>query len=331
MTDTNEHEDLTAEPDWPDVPAVSGVPGSEDVGTRAGLIALVGRPNVGKSTLMNAMIGEKLSIVTPREQTTRERVLGLLTEDGVQMVFVDTPGLLEPRYLLHSSMVGEAVTALTDADVVLLILDPTRTDPPVPAGELVDRLRARGDALHVVINKIDAVRADDIGRLSAWSQDHLGVEALGISAATGAGVDALKEELTESLPRSPFLYPEDDLSAQPVRFFVAELIRETIFEAYGQEIPYSSVVTIEEYREAEDPVFIRAQIFVERGSQKGIIIGKGGRAIKELGRRSREKIEAFIGSRVYLDLWVKPLPGWRKKAADLRRLGYNVPEEETRA
>lgn len=328
MNDTNQQDDVPPESEWPAAP---GMAGSEDIDTRAGLIALVGRPNVGKSTLMNAMIGEKLSIVTPREQTTRERVLGLLTEDGVQMVFVDTPGLLEPRYLLHSSMVGEAVTALTDADVVLLILDPTRTDPPVPDEELVERLRARGDALHVVINKVDVARADDIGRLSAWSQEHLGVEPLGISAATGAGVDALRTELTESLPRSPFLYPADDLAAQPVRFFVAELIRETIFEEYGQEIPYSSVVTIEEYRESEDPVFIRAQIFVERGSQKGIIIGKGGRAIKELGRRSREKIEAFIGSRVYLDLWVKPLPGWRKKAADLKRLGYNVPEEESRA
>ncbi|NIP79929.1 MAG: GTPase Era, partial [Gemmatimonadetes bacterium] len=130
------------------------------------------------------------------------------------------------------------------------------------------------------------------------------------------------------LPASPFLYPEEDLAAQPVRFFVAELIRETIFEEYAQEIPYSSVVRIEEYREAEDPVYIRAEIFVERPSQKGIVIGKGGRAIKRLGRRAREKIEAFTGARVYLDLWVKPLPGWRKKAAALKRLGYHVPETD---
>jgi GTPase len=306
----------------------SGRDRQDGIATRAGMVALVGRPNVGKSTLLNALLGEKLSIVTPREQTTRERVLGLLTEDGVQMVFVDTPGLLEPRYLLHRSMVGEAVAALTDADVVLLILDPTRSDAPVPDGDLLERLRSRGDALQVVINKVDVASPDDIGRLAAWSQEELGVEPRGISAVTGAGTEELRGDLAAALPESPYLYPAEDLAAQPVRFFVAELIRETIFEEYGQEIPYSSVVTIEEYRESEDPVYIRAQIFVERASQKGIIIGQGGRAIKELGRRARQKIEAFIGSRVYLDLWVKPLPGGRKKATDLRRLGYHVPEEE---
>ncbi len=300
---------------------------AEGAQTRAGLVALVGRPNVGKSTLMNALIGEKLSIVTSREQTTRERVLGLLTEDGVQMVFVDTPGLLEPRYLLHQSMVGEAVAALTDADVVLLMLDPTRSDEPVPDAAVLERLRQRGSALRVVINKVDRVAPDDIGRLVAWSREHLDREPRGISATTGAGLEELRAELREALPVSPFLYPAEDLAAQPVRFFVAELIRETIFEEYAQEVPYSSVVVIEEYRESEDPVYIRAQIYVERPSQKGIVIGKGGRAIKRLGQSAREKIEAFTGSRVYLDLWVKPLPGWRKKASELKRLGYHVPEE----
>ncbi|MFW5951845.1 MAG: GTPase Era [Gemmatimonadota bacterium] len=296
--------------------------------TRAGLVALVGRPNAGKSTLMNALLGEKLSIVTQWEQTTRQRVLGLWTEDDVQIVFVDTPGLLEPRYLLHQSMVGEALLAVSDADVVLLLLDPTQGEEPVPGTELVERLRARGDALRVVINKIDAVSPEAIGRLAIWSQERLGVEPLGISALSGAGVEALREELKAAMPPSPFLYPEEDLAAQPVRFFVAELIRETVFEEYAQEIPYSTVVRIEEYREAEDPVYIRAEIFVERASQKGIIIGKGGRAIKRLGKRAREKIEAFTGSRVYLDLWVKPLPGWRRNAAALKRLGYHLPEEE---
>lgn len=322
-----EHEDdpLGALPERPPV----GTPGDGFGGggdTRAGMVALVGRPNVGKSTLMNALLGEKLSIVTSREQTTRERVLGILTEGGVQMVFVDTPGLLEPRYLLHRSMVGEAVAALVDADVVLLMLDPTRTDEPVPDPEVLERLRNRGPALRVVINKVDLARPSDIERLLAWSVEHLGKEPRGVSAATGAGLEELKAELAEGLPASPYLYPEDDLAAQSVRFFVAELVRETIFEEYSQEVPYSSVVTIEEYREAEDPVFIRAVIYVERESQKGILIGKGGRAIKRLGERSREKIEAFTGSRVYLDLWVKPLAGWRKKPSALKRLGYHVPE-----
>ena len=298
-----------------------------DGDTRAGMVALVGRPNVGKSTLMNALIGEKLSIVTSREQTTRERVLGILTEDGVQMIFVDTPGLLEPRYLLHESMVGEAVAALMDADVVLLLLDPTRED--TPAGEdVLEKLRSRGPSLHVAINKVDIAGDAVIERLIQWSRRELHIEPHRISAETGQGLGELRATLANGLPESPYLYPEDDLAAQPVRFFVAELIRETIFEEYGQEIPYSSVVGIEEYRESEDPVYIRAQIYVERDSQKGILIGKGGRAIKRLGSRARSKIEAFTGTRVYLDLWVKPLPGWRKKAESLRRLGYHVPDSD---
>ncbi len=293
--------------------------------TRAGLVALVGRPNVGKSTLMNALLGQKLSIVTSREQTTRERVLGILTEGDVQMIFVDTPGLLEPRYLLHESMVGEAVTALMDADVVVLLLDPMRADAPAE-GAVLEKLSARGPALHVAVNKVDAAGRGAVERLAEWSRRELGIEPHRISAEKGTGLAALREALEAGLPESPFLYPEEDLAAQPVRFFVAELIRETIFEEYGQEIPYSTVVGIEEYREDEEPVFIRAEIYVDRRSQKGILIGKGGGAIKRLGSRARHKIEDFTGRRVYLDLWVKPLPGWRKKADTLKRLGYHVPE-----
>ena len=296
-----------------------------DGDTRAGLVALVGRPNVGKSTLMNALLGQKLSIVTSREQTTRERVLGILTEDGVQMIFVDTPGLLEPRYLLHESMVSEAVTAVMDADVVLLLLDPTRDDVPA-SDEVLDRLRSRGPSLHVAVNKVDIVDDASVQRRVEWSRRTLHIEPHRISAETGEGLRELRAALEEGLPASPYLYPEEDLAAQPVRFFVAELIRETIFEEYEEEIPYSTVVGIEEYRESEDPVYIRAEIYVDRRSQKGILIGKGGRALKQLGRRARSKIEAFTGSRVYLDLWVKTLPGWRKKPESLRRLGYHVPD-----
>ncbi|MBW3554936.1 MAG: GTPase Era [Gemmatimonadetes bacterium] len=304
--------------------------GAEGAGTgpptRAGHVALVGRPNTGKSTLLNTLLGSKLSIVTSREQTTREQVLGLLTEDGVQMVFVDTPGLLAPRYLLHTSMLEEALAAVGDADVVLLLLDPTRDEPPVPTDDVLERLRSRGSALQVAVNKVDVGAPGAVARLTEWCRSSLGREPLLVSAATGEGLEALRERLVAGLPESPFLYPEEDLAVQPVRFFVAELIRETIFEEYEQEVPYSSGVRIEEFREAEDPVFIRAEIFVERASQKGILIGKGGAAIKRLGSRSREKIEAFLGQRVYLDLWVKPLAGWRKNAASLKRLGYRVPE-----
>jgi GTPase len=297
--------------------------GSGEGETRAGLVALVGRPNVGKSTLMNALLGEKLSIVTPREQTTRERVLGILTEDGVQAVFVDTPGLLEPRYLLQESMLGEALAAVTDADVVLLLVDPTRSEDPVAGADILARLRSR-PGLAVALNKADVASADQLAAAAEWSRRELGVEPLVISAVTGLGLGDLRGRVESMLPFSPYLYPEDDLAAQSVRFFVEELIRETIFEEYVQEIPYSSVVRVEEYREAEDPVYIRAQVYVERESQKGILIGKGGEAIKRLGSISRAKIEAFTGQRVYLDLWVKPLAGWRKKESALRRLGYRI-------
>jgi GTPase len=303
--------------------AVSG-----EAETRAGLVALVGRPNVGKSTLMNALLGEKLSIVSPREQTTRERVLGILTEDGVQAVFVDTPGLLEPRYLLQQSMLGEALAAVTDADVVLLLVDPTRGDDPVAGAEILGRLRSRADRLQVAINKSDVATPEQLAASAAWSKRELGVEPCVVSAVAGSGLAELRRSLESMLPVSPFLYPPDDVAAQSVRFFVEELIRETIFEEYAQEIPYSTVVRVEEYREAEDPVYIRARIFVERESQKGILIGKGGDAIKRLGSISRQKIEVFTGQRVYLDLWVKPLAGWRKKASSLRQLGYRITSNE---
>jgi GTPase len=291
------------------------------------MVALVGRPNAGKSTLMNALLGEKLSIVTPREQTTRERVLGILTEDGVQAVFVDTPGLLEPRYLLQQSMLGEALAAVSDSDVVLLLVDPTRGDDPVVGPEVLERLRSRGERLQVALNKADIATAEQLEASAEWSRHAVGVEPLVVSAVSGAGLMELRRRVASLLPVSPFLYPEEDLAAQSVRFFVEELIRETIFEEYAQEIPYSTVVRVEEYREAEDPVYIRARVFVERESQKGIIIGKGGEAIKRLGSISREKIEAFTGQRVYLDLWVKPLAGWRKNASALRRLGYGFADD----
>jgi GTPase len=301
---------------------------SEDrSGTRAGHVALVGRPNVRKSTLLNALIGEKLSIVTPKAQTTREAVTGILTTGTAQVIFVDTPGLLEPRYALQRAMLDAALRVLDDADVVLLLLDASRP-AEVPQAEGLERLRARADRLIVAINKVDIAGSDGVKELASWTRRELKTEATFLSAATGEGVDTLRERVTERLPANPFFYPEDELAVQPVRFFVAELVRETIFEEYEQEVPYSTVVRIEEYREESDPLFIRATIYVERDSQKAILIGQAGAAIKQLGARAREKIEAFVGTRVYLDLWVKALPGWRRKASSLRYLGYAVPADE---
>ena len=293
--------------------------------TRAGHVALIGRPNVGKSTLMNAFIGEKLSIVTPKAQTTRESVTGILTTPRAQAIFVDTPGLLEPKYALQRAMHETALEVIADADLVLLLLDATRPAELPPEGPVLEAIRRRRDAIIVLINKIDEAASDAVEVLTAWAREQFGVDAIRISAARGDGVDDLRSAIETGLPENPFFYPADELAVQPVRFFVTELIRETIFEMYGQEIPYATIVRVEEYREADDPVFIRATVYVERESQKPIIVGRGGTGIRELGTRSREKIESFIGERVYLDLFVKTLPNWRAKIGTLRYLGYRLP------
>jgi GTPase len=296
----------------------------DGVPTRAGHVALVGRPNVGKSTLLNALVGEKLSIVTPKAQTTRESVSGILTTATMQAIFVDTPGLLEPKYTLQRAMHETALDVLADADTVLLLLDATSANE-LPTAEVVEALRRKKPSIIVLINKIDAASSRDVEVLEAWAREMLDEPAHGISATTGAGVGELLARIETSLPASPFYYPEDELAIQPVRFFVAELIRESIFEAYDQEVPYASIARVEEFRESDDPVYIRATIYVERESQKPILIGKAGAGIRELGRRSREKIEAFLGRPVYLDLWIKVLPNWRAKLATLRYLGYRLP------
>jgi len=296
----------------------------ETTGTKSGTLALVGRPNVGKSTLMNALVGEKLSIVTPKAQTTRETVTGILTTATSQTIFVDTPGLLEAKYVLQRAMHETALATLNDADAVMLLLDATRPEE-LPSAEVVEALRRKKSPTIVVINKIDAGTSEAVDGLADWGIRELGQEGHRISASTGAGLDELRAAIESALPEGPFYYPEDELATQPVRFFVAELVRETIFEEYGQEVPYASIVRIEEYRESEIPVFIRATIYVERESQKPILIGKKGAGIQKLGSRSREKIEAFIGQQVYLDLWIKVLPNWRAKLGTLRYLGYRLP------
>jgi GTP-binding protein Era len=294
--------------------------------TKAGTVALVGFPNVGKSSLMNRLVEQKLSIVTPFAQTTRERVLGIDTRDGVQMVFVDTPGLVDPRYLLHRAMLHEALAVIEDADVVLLLVDATYGAPDFQ-DDLLEMIR-RARSLLVVVNKIDTAKRPQREAARAWARERLGAEPLEVSAVTGEGVEALRVEIAARLPESGFLYPEDDVSSQPVRFFVAELIRETIFEQFEKEVPYSATAKVEEFRESATPVYVRAVVFVERPTQKAILIGSGGAAIKRLGSAARAKIEEFVGAPVYLDLWVKVLPRWRKDPVSLQRLGFKLPTEE---
>lgn len=297
--------------------------------TRAGNVALIGLPNAGKSSLLNRLIGTKLSIVTPFAQTTRERVVGIDTADGVQMIFLDTPGIVDPAYLLHHAMAHIVEEAITDADVVVLVLDGTRP-PPAFAEEVLGTLRGRGERLIAVVNKSDSAAETTLRGAREWAREVLGLEALSVSAETGAGLVELRTTIAERLPESPFLYPDDELSSQSVRFFVSELVRETVFEHYSEEVPYSVAVRVEEFRENADPVYIRAALYVERPSQKAILIGKKGTAIRDLGAAARAKVEAFLHQRVYLDLWIKVLPRWRKDPLELRRFGFPVPDAGSR-
>ena len=295
--------------------------------TRAGYVAIVGRPNAGKSTLLNRVVGEKLAITSPKPQSTRDRVVGILTVADAQLVFLDTPGLLAPRYALHEAMQATARDALRDADVVVHLFDATvglsrdALDVAAAAG-LSAPIRT---PLIRVANKSDMV-SDDNRR----AVDEMVDGVMWIAAATGDGVPALLERITAALPESPFLYPDDEISTHPVRYFVAELIRETALETLEDEVPYALACEIDEFRESRRPVYIRATLYVERDSQRGILIGAGGTRLRDIGRSARGKIEQFIGERVYLDLWVKVLHNWRRDVRSLRRFGYNMPPTNER-
>lgn len=321
-------EEANAPRDASSVSDDAGTGGTAEGKTRAGYVALVGRPNVGKSTLLNALVGEKLSIVSARAQTTRERVTGILTRGSTQIVFLDTPGLLEPSYLLQEWMLEQALRALADADVVLLLLDAGRPDE-LPSEDVIARLRAAPSVV-VAINKIDSSRRDACVRLESWVAETLpAAESHHVSALDRTGLAELLMSLESRVPESPFFFPEDDIAIQPVRFFVAELIRETLFETLREEVPYSTAVQVEEFREADRPVYIRATIYVERESQKGIVVGSAGAGIRTLGAVSRRKIESFLDTPVYLDLWVKAKPGWRRKKSGLEELGYERRRDDT--
>ena len=284
---------------------------------RAGIVTVVGKPNVGKSTLLNRIVGQKLSITSPKPQSTRDRIVGIYTKDDAQMVILDTPGLLNPGYLLQEAMRSTALRALDEADVIVYLADATEGNPPalVEAAQLASPPRA---SVLTVLNKSDAVpakRREEAGVAS---------DVVYVSALTGDGIPELMARIARLLPESPFLYPEDDISTQPVRFFVAEMVRETVLEQLHDEVPYAVAVQVEEFREGSSPLYIRAVIYVERDSQKAIIIGSKGAQIKSIGEVARKKIEAFLGDRVYLDLWVKVLANWRKNPGSLSRFGYQL-------
>jgi GTP-binding protein Era len=288
--------------------------------TRAGILTVVGKPNAGKSTLLNRIVGQKLSITSEKPQSTRDRIVGIRTEGEVQMVVLDTPGLMNPRYELQRAMRGAALHALADADAIVYLADATEGDPPPleEAAELASPPRA---PTLLALNKTDRLPGAELQRLRGRFP-----EAHFISALTGEGVEELLRAAGDLLPESPYLYPEDEISTQSMRFFVSELVRETALEQLQDEVPYSVACEIEEYREERSPVYIRAVIYVERESQKGIIIGAGGSRIREIGRAARGKVEALVGQPVYLDLRVKVLANWRRNARSMQRFGYRIVE-----
>lgn len=289
--------------------------------TKAGMVTFVGKPNVGKSTLLNRIVGEKLSITSPKPQTTRDRVVGIRTAGETQMIILDTPGLLDPSYPLQEAMRQTARHALDDADVIVYLSDITEgVPPPLEVAAKLDR-KPRAPVI-LALNKSDKLPAssDEVAENASAPES----DALRVSALTGDGVPELIARIGSLLPESPFLYPADEISTQPVRFFAAELVRETVLEQLRDEIPYSIACEIEEFREERSPKFIRAVIYVERESQKGIVVGAKGAAIKKIGEQSRRKIESFIGDRVYLELHVKVLPNWRRDLSALSRFGYQT-------
>jgi GTP-binding protein Era len=273
---------------------------------------------VGKSTLLNRLVGQKLAITSPRAQSTRERVTGILTFGDTQAILVDTPGLLEPTVALQHVMRASAILALRDADVILHLIE--ATDDPVSLTELAGLGTAPAAPVLVVRTKADLLNTE---RRAALERDST---TCVVSAVSGQGLDELLDRLRALLPEGDFLFPEDDVSTQHLRFFAAELVRETALEQLDEEVPHAIACAIEEFREDRNPVYIRAVVYVERDSQKRIVIGHQGKRIREIGRAARLKIEELLSSPVYLDLWVKVLPNWRRDHDALRRLGYVLPE-----
>ena len=298
---------------------------------RSGYVALVGRPSVGKSSLMNAYLGQKVAIVSPRVQTTRNRLLGILTRPEAQVIFVDLPGIHKPIHRLGEFMMETARRALPDADVLLFVVDvsvpPTEEDREAAA---FLKERAAGRPIVLALNKTDLLKPDDVvPHTDAYRALVDVADWMLVSATRGDNLDVLLERIVAHLPLGPRYYPPDQVTDQQERFLVGELVREAVLHYTYQEVPHSVAVVVEEFKErSEDMTYISATIYVEKDSQKGIIIGQGGALLKKIGKTARESIEALLGTRVFLELWVKTRPHWRRRAEDLRYLGYALPREK---
>ncbi|MDB5200064.1 MAG: GTPase Era [Chitinophagaceae bacterium] len=287
---------------------------------KSGFVNIFGKPNAGKSTLLNALIGEKLAIVSPKVQTTRHRIKGILTADDYQIIFSDTPGIIEPKYKLHEKMMQAVKGSLEDADVALLIVD--IKDDLQEANEIFSSLHLKVPAI-VIINKADIVREEEINKAKEFFQHQRYCKATAvISALRKKGIDELLKTILELLPEGAPFYEDDNLSDLPTKFFVGELIREKIFYLYQDEIPYHAAVLVTEFKEKHTLVKIGADIILQRETQKGIVLGEGGKMIKELGTQARKDIEQFLGRKVFLELFVKVRPKWRDNELQLKEYGY---------
>ena len=293
---------------------------------RAGFVNIVGNPNVGKSTLMNALVGERLSIITSKAQTTRHRIMGIVNGEDFQIVYSDTPGVLKPNYRLQEQMLEFSRSALVDADVLLYVTDVQ--DSPDRNADFLEKVRRMSDAgtrVFLILNKIDLTTQQTLEQLvQYWHKLLPEAEVRPISAREKFGVEALMQEIKDALPESPPFFDKDQLTDRPARFFVDEIIREKILLNYDKEIPYSVEVEVETFHEEDALIRISAVIYVERESQKGIIIGKAGTALKKVGTQARRDIEEFFGKQVFLQLFVKVDKDWRSSRARLRHYGYDL-------
>jgi GTP-binding protein Era len=289
---------------------------------KAGFVNIIGNPNVGKSTLMNALVGEKLSIITPKAQTTRHRILGIVNEENYQVVFSDTPGIIKPAYELQSSMMDFVKSAFEDADILIYMVEVGEMELKNEA--FFKRIIHSEIPIILLLNKIDKSSQEEVEqKIEYWRTKVPNAEVFVISALEGFGVSAVFEKIKELLPEGPAFYPKDQLTDKPERFFVNEKIREKILMHYKKEIPYSVEVETEEFVEEENIVRIRSIIMVERETQKGIIIGHKGSALKRVGAEARKDLEKFFDKKVFIELYVKVNKNWRSDKNQLKRFGYN--------
>jgi len=290
---------------------------------KSGFVNIIGNPNVGKSTLMNEMVGEKLSIITSKAQTTRHRIMGIVNGDDFQIVYSDTPGILKPNYKLQEKMMGYVGTALVDADIILYITDVVETMDKHQ--QFIDKLYKTDIPVLLLINKIDLTTQEKLEELvETWNKILPKAQILPISALNKFNIDQVFKRIMELLPESPPYYPKDAFTDKTERFFVSEIIREKVLLNYQKEIPYSVEIEVEEFKDSESLLRIRATIHVTRPSQKGIIIGHKGQALKKTGTEARIDIEEFFGKKVFLELFVKVSKDWRDKDRTLRNFGYNA-------